>query len=90
MKILRSLWEQRPSELWERLRCPALLLPTARDNPDPRNAMWMEAKRKAIEVALGKAPLLKVMWLEDSIHDVPIQRPRELAGAIAEFTSGLR
>jgi len=89
MRILRSMWEQRPSELWEKLRCPALLVPAARESPDPRNAMWMEGKRRAIDIALQKSPSVRVLWMQDTIHDVPLQRPLELAAAIAEFAGGL-
>jgi len=85
LKILRSLWDQKPSALWSRIRCPALLLPTASDHPDPRNAVWMEHKRKGIALAEQRAPSLNVIWMKDTIHDVPLQRPRELAGAIRSF-----
>jgi len=85
LKILRSLWEQRPSALWSRLRCPTLLIPSTRDHPDPRNAVWMEHKRKGIALAEQRAPSLKVVWMNDTVHDVPLQRPRELAGAIRSF-----
>ena len=89
MKILRALWEHRPSQLWEKLRCPVLLVPAARNDPDPRNAMWMEGKRRAIEVALQKSPEVKVRSVEETIHDVPLQRPRELAEAVVAFAGGL-
>ncbi|HEU4759217.1 MAG TPA: alpha/beta hydrolase [Dehalococcoidia bacterium] len=89
LRILRALWEQRPSQLWRRVRCPALLIPAARDNPDPRNAMWMKGKRRALAVAERESAAVRVLWLEDTIHDVPLQRPQELAEAIAEFGSGL-
>jgi len=89
MLILRALWEQKPSRLWERLRCPALLVPAARDSADPRSAMWMEGKRRAIQAAEAKAPAVTVLWMQDTIHDVPLQRPHELAQAIAEFAAGL-
>jgi len=85
LKILRSLWDQKPSALWSRIRCPALLLPTASDHPDPRNAVWMEHKRKGVALAEQRAPSLNVIWMKDTIHDVPLQRPRELAGAIRSF-----
>jgi len=85
LKILRSLWEQRPSDLWSRVRCPILLVPSSRDQPDPRNAIWMEHKRKGIALAERRAPSLKVTWMNDTIHDVPLQRPQELADAIRSF-----
>jgi len=85
LKILRSLWEQKPSALWSRVHCPILLVPSTRDHPDPRNAVWMEHKRKGIALAEERAPSLEVVWMDDTIHDVPLQRPAELAGAIRSF-----
>jgi pimeloyl-ACP methyl ester carboxylesterase len=85
LKILRSLWDQKPSALWSRIRCPTLLVPAALDHPDPRNAVWMEHKRKGIALAEQRAPSVKVTWMNDTVHDVPLQRPRELAGAIRSF-----
>ncbi len=85
LKILRSLWEQKPSELWADLRCPVLLVPATRQSADPRSAVWLEAKRKAIALAQERLPGVRVVWMEDTIHDVPLQRPAALADAIAEF-----
>jgi len=85
LKILRSLWEQKPSALWSRVHCPILLVPSTRDHPDPRNAVWMEHKRKGIALAEERAPSLEVVWMDDTIHDVPLQRPAALAGAIRSF-----
>ena len=89
LKILRSLWEQKPSTLWPHLRCPALLIPAASDHQDSRSTIGMENKRKAITLAEEQAPAVKVVWLEDTIHDVPLQRPRELMEAIDGFLEGL-
>jgi pimeloyl-ACP methyl ester carboxylesterase len=89
LKILRSLWEQKPSALWRHLRCPALLIPAASDQQDSRAAFLMEHKRKAITLAVEQAPTVKVVWMEDTIHDVPLQRPRELMDAIDGFLEAL-
>ncbi len=85
LKILRSLWEQKPSELWSALLCPLLLVPAAREHSDPRNAIWMEHKRKGLALAQERAPAAQVVWMEDTIHDVPLQRPEELARVIEGF-----
>lgn len=84
-KILRSLWEQKPSEMWARLRCPALLISCERDSGDPRSRMWAEHKSKAFALARERLPQVRVLRMQDTIHDVPLQRPRELAEAIREF-----
>jgi hypothetical protein len=49
----------------------------------------MEHKRKAIALAEEHAPAVRVVWMEDTIHDVPLQRPRELMEAIDGFLEGL-
>ena len=89
LKILRSLWEQKPSALWPGLRCPALLIPAARDHQDPRNAIWMEQKQKAVALAEERGSSIQVAWMGDTIHDVPLQRPWELAKAIERFVAGV-
>lgn len=89
LKILRALWEQKPFEMWERLRCPALIVSAGgrRDSPPPDE--WLERKRQDIAAAERSAPSLRVEWMEDTIHDVPLQRPRELAAAIERFAAAL-
>ncbi len=89
LQILRSLWEQKSSALWPHLRCPSLLIPAASNHQDSRTSIWMEQKRKAIALAEEQAPAVSVVWMEDTIHDVPLQRPRELVEAIDEFFEGL-
>jgi len=89
LKILRALWEQKPSQLWSRLRCPALLVPASGRQGEPARDAWLEHKRKGIALAQEAAPSLRVEWMEDTIHDVPLQRPRELADAIERFAAGL-
>lgn len=89
MKILRALWEQKPSELWERVSCPVLMIPAARERGDPRQQTWAESKRRAIETALARAPAATVSVMDDTIHDVPLHRPRELAEVLSAFAASV-
>jgi pimeloyl-ACP methyl ester carboxylesterase len=89
MKILRGLWDHRPSQLWEQLRCPVLLVPARRNEPDQRQAERQAAKAAAVDLALRKLKHGQVLWMEDTIHDVPLQRPHDLAHAIDRFTAEL-
>lgn len=84
LQVLRAVWEERPAGLLARVRCPVLVLP-ARLPSEPPEA----AARKAEQVARAAAlqPLVRVRWFEDTIHDVPLQRPDELAGEIAALAA---
>jgi pimeloyl-ACP methyl ester carboxylesterase len=82
MQVVRALWEQRPAELLSELRCPVLLLP-ARQASDASD--WRSSKTENIRRALEIQPRARVRWFEDTVHDVPLQRPEELAAELVAF-----
>ena len=56
---------------------------------DPQRELWTRAKLQGIETAKEMLGDVHVVPMEDTIHDVPIQRPRELAQAIIDFAGEL-
>ena len=82
LRIIDALWVHKPFELYPTLQCPVLMLPARQAVPD---AM---ARRMRREESIAKAesllPVSKTVWLEDSIHDVPLQRPALVAATIRE------
>ena len=85
MRILRALWEHRPSQLWARVRCPVLLVPARPPNPTPRQAEQAPAKEASVALAEARLARSRTLWMDDTIHDIPLQRPRDLAEAITGF-----
>lgn len=86
LKILRAMWEFNPIEALRRVRCPvtAILAQPA----DPQGDEFF--RRKQLGAAAGQQAnsRLQVHWVPDSIHDLPLQRPDELADQIiATLTS---
>jgi hypothetical protein len=59
-----------------------------KESSDPRAEMWTQAKLQGIETAKKMVRDVLVVPMEDTIHDVPIQRPNELAQAIIDFAAG--
>lgn len=84
-KILESLWEQRPSEMWSRLSCPALLVSCEGTGNEPSRLVWVEQKDKGLGLAQESNAGVQVLRMPNTIHDVPLQRPSELAEAIERF-----
>ena len=83
LRIIEALWDHHPRELYERVSCPVLMLPSRqRENPDAYERTL--ARSELIAAAEGLLPRCKTVWLEDSIHDVPVQRPELLAATIRE------
>ena len=88
MQVVRALWEQKPSELCAQVRCPVLFVAAEREG-EGRTREWLEMKREAIARAQARLADCQVLWLPDTIHDIPLHRPRELAQAIEAFAATL-
>ncbi len=50
---------------------------------------WVEMKREAIGRAQQALADCRVLWLKDTIHDIPLHRPQELAREIESFVLSL-
>ena len=82
LRIIDALWEHKPSQLYPLVQCPTLLLPARQSSPDDHDRRFRRAESIARAEALLRRS--KTVWLEDSIHDVPLQRPGLVADTIAE------
>ncbi len=85
MLILRSLWEQRPGDLFALIREPVLICAA-----DDGNIEWTAAKQRMLESARIRLAASKVKWFRDTAHDIHVHRPIELASLlINERTHGM-
>jgi pimeloyl-ACP methyl ester carboxylesterase len=87
MKILRALWELRPIDLYPRLACPALLLPAEMEQG--ADGSHLEHRRAQVETAARAIRRSRVLYFRNTVHDIPLHRPRKLANAIIAFSQDL-
>jgi pimeloyl-ACP methyl ester carboxylesterase len=88
MKVVRAIWEHRPSQLYPQVRCPVLMIPAAPAGPlDERAQTFLTSKRESVALAERRLPASKTIWMEDTVHDIPLHRPAQLAQAIEEFAA---
>jgi pimeloyl-ACP methyl ester carboxylesterase len=73
VRILRSLWEHRPSLVIPSLTVPVLLVMA--DSGDA----WVAEKRAMAEELAAAAPSVRVQWFSPGDHDLHLQFPVELA-----------
>ena len=81
MRVIKAFWEQKPSLLYSQVECPVLLMPARQANADPERARPFR-REEAIALAEERLRRFSTVWLEDSIHDVPLQRPGLVADVI--------
>lgn len=89
MTIVRAMYEQGTSAILELIQCPALVILARREPGNDLERRWMEWRETGAERAEKKLKNGRIIWMEDSIHDVPVQRPERVAEAIIEFGAGL-
>ena len=87
MQVVDALYGQRPPELYPLVDCPVLLCPAADPAADATHA---QAKRGAAVRASGLLPSATLTWFEDTMHDIPLQRPAELAAELARFADSVK
>jgi pimeloyl-ACP methyl ester carboxylesterase len=81
MQVIDALYDQRPSRLLAGVACPVLLCPAG--------GGVAAARRDAVDRAARLAPDARVSWFEDAMHDIPLQRPAQLAGELASFAASV-
>jgi len=84
MQIAHHLYDLDGFELMSRTACPVLFIPAG--HPDHEDLPKVRAMDRARTVLGDRA---RVVWV-DGVHDIPVQRPAEVAAAITDFLEELR
>ena len=82
LKIARANYDHKPCQLYDRIRCPVLIVAPTDATGDERAARWIKYRRAAVDVAQQRLAKVDVAWMDKCTHQVPLQRPKELAAAI--------
>jgi pimeloyl-ACP methyl ester carboxylesterase len=86
MQIVDAMWEFKTHDLYSRVHCPVLLVPARPAEPlSDRAREFLQSKEAGARLFLERSPHTQVAWMEDSVHDIPLQRPAELARLILDF-----
>jgi pimeloyl-ACP methyl ester carboxylesterase len=83
MKIVDEMWRHKPSEIYSSVTCPVLLMPARQDGEGAEDDRGFR-REEAIARAESLLPASKTVWMEDSVHDVPLQRPELVAQVIED------
>jgi len=90
MHIVRKMWEFEVHAQYSRIHCPVLALPTRPPRPwEEVEENFVRMKEEGAQLVLRSGADVRVHWLDDTIHDVPLQRPEKLAQEILRFADAL-
>ena len=79
MKILRAMYEQKTTAMLGSVTCPVLVIIANQERDNEESRRWAEFRREGAARAEEALKQGRIVWMDDTIHDVPVQRPRELA-----------
>ena len=86
MTIARALYKQEKGSLYPRVRCPVLAIPaTPPGEPTERARIFVAQQEKGIARLKESLPAARVVPFPDTLHDVPLHRPAELAQVIGDW-----
>lgn len=88
MTLVRAMWESPVYQLFQSIRCPVMMVP-ARRAPvrGVEGDVYLALKERGIEQARRSIPNLRVEWMDDTDHDIPLHRPEVLARLLLELTA---
>ena len=82
LQIISAMWDQPTIELYARVQCPVKLVVAEQQPASEEQRTFFERRNEGIERIQSIVPSVQVVRLPDTIHDIPLQRPRELAQEI--------
>jgi pimeloyl-ACP methyl ester carboxylesterase len=81
LKVLRGLWEHKPTHIYSDIKVPVLFVPA--EGP---GGVFAETKRHAVEQALSMVPVVRVEWFSPADHDLHAQHPERFAQVVHNAT----
>ena len=82
LKVLRGLWEHKPTHIYKDITVPVMFVPA--EGP---GGVFAETKRQAVERALHSVPKVRVEWFSPADHDLHAQHPVRFAQVVHTATT---
>ena len=84
LQILRAVWDFKTYERFERLKCPVSAVLAMPSPPySSEEEYLLELKRRGLAQAQTQINDLRIHWIEDCNHVLPLDQPHKLADLIA-------
>ncbi len=82
LQIVGAMWDQPTLSFYAQLRCPTTIVVAEQEISDPARQEMLRARQESIAHIQAINPAVRVVYMPDTIHDIPLQRPERLAEEI--------
>jgi len=88
MTLVRAMWDSPVYRLFGQTRCPVLMVPARRAGVrGVEGDLYTALKERGVEHARHSIRHLRVEWMDDTDHDIPLHRPEALARLLLDLAA---
>ena len=84
LQIIGAMWDQPTFDLLKQVRCPITLIVAEQEPTNETMKAFMRMRKQGIAYIHELRPDARIVIMPDTIHDIPLQRPKELAEEIIQ------
>ncbi len=82
LQVIGAMWDQPIFDFYKQVRCPVTLIVAEQQPTNESMKAFMDMRKQGIARIQELRPDIRVVRMQDTIHDIPLQRPEELAEEI--------
>src|SRR5712692_5303806 len=86
LQIIAAMWDQPLFDLYSQVRCPIKIIVAEQQPATEAQETYMCMRQQGIAHIQTLHPDICVVRMPDTIHDIPLQRPAQLAEEIVSYT----
>ena len=87
LQVIGAMWDQPTFELYRRVRCPVKLIVAEQQPTSEQQKTFFAMRSEGIARIQEICPTAQIVRMPDTIHDIPLQRPRELVEEIIAYAA---
>lgn len=84
LQIISAMWDQPTFDLFQKVQCPITLIVADQEPVNEAMKDFMKMRKQGIAHIQEVRPDVSLVVMQNTMHDIPLQRPEELAKLIAE------
>ncbi len=84
LQIIDAMWDQPTLDLYAQVHCPVTLIVARQPARDEQQEARLRIQQENLAYLQSRYPNIAVVLMPDTIHDIPLQRPAELAQEIMQ------
>jgi lipase len=85
LQVIGAMWDQPTYDLYQQIRCPTKLILAEQKPTSEAQEMFLRMRLEGLARIQELRPDIRIVHMPNTIHDIPLQRPAELAQEIADY-----